>query len=322
MSTAEIPNPLGLDLSPLELAAAPIEIERGVWFRADKSAFVKTCAIALGLSLASLGLYLPWAWAKLAKAAVEGLEIGGRRPKFRGRPLPLFGATLAAILISVLTLGLAAPYALVLLFRHVVAQTEIDELRCEFKGRAGELALIGVSTAGLSLMTFGLYVFWGMMRTMAWAFSGVHISGRRLTFFAPGGAWLKFSIKVSLKVIFTLGLYTPWALFESLVWITERADVQGAAEETWRGQVSPTRALASVVGGALMITGIGYGLSVVQPEAVTALGQRAFKALKSALPEAPKPRYIHVWEDKKGQLHMTDAPPPKGARLIRKERKR
>ena len=183
-------------------------------FKATGGQYFTTVIFHLGLfSLASLGLYFPWALVRLFKLKASHTSIQGKKTTFSGSGGQAFVLLLFNGLLTIITLGIYGPWAFCRVFRWKADHTLVDGTPSRFSGTGGGLfVLYLVHLILLPMVTFGFYYLVGMYRFHAWKEEHTLYGGKPTSFGAGLGEYVKICLLTWIVNSVTFALFTPWAL--------------------------------------------------------------------------------------------------------------
>ncbi|MBT3256977.1 MAG: DUF898 family protein [Deltaproteobacteria bacterium] len=168
----------------------------------------------LGLfSIATLGLYLPWALVRLFKLKASHTTIQGKKTTFTGTGGALFVRLLLNGLLTFITIGFYGPWALCQIFRWKAGHTLVEGTPSRFTGTGGSLFVLYLfHLILLPMVTFGFYCLVGMYRFHAWKEEHTLYGGKPTSFGAGLGEYVKICLLTWVLNSITFALFTPWSL--------------------------------------------------------------------------------------------------------------
>ena len=171
------------------------------------------------LSGLTLGLYSPWAWAKVFRLKASHTTINGKPVTFTGSGMDLLVLVLIQGLLTMVTFGLYFPWAICKFFSWRTRNTLVDGKPGQFTGTGQSLFIFYlIHLMILPILTLGIYYFWGFYRFYAWKEEHTRYGGEKTTFGAGFGEFLKISLISYALCILTLNLFLPWAMGMLFKW--------------------------------------------------------------------------------------------------------
>ncbi len=183
-------------------------------FEATGGQYFITLFLHLGLfSLASLGVYFPWACVRLFKLKASHTLIHDQKTAFSGTGGQFFVPLLLNAFLTIVTLGFYGPWALCRIFRWKADHTLVAGKPSRFTGTGGSLFVLYVlHLVLLPLVTFGLYYLVGMYRFHAWKEEHTLYGGKITSFGARLGEYIKICLLTWILNCITFSIFAPWAL--------------------------------------------------------------------------------------------------------------
>lgn len=189
-------------------------------------------------TIISLGLYYPWAKAKLLQFYYSETEFHGSRFVFHGTGkemfkgyikvyalfVVLFGSMkifqwmgefdlfLIASIISYMIVLCLIPMAIHGVLRYRLSRSSWRGIHFGYRGELLKLYLLCIKGILLSILTLGLYIPWMLVSVRRYVFSNIRFGNLKFSFNGDGGQLLGIHVIGYLLSIFTLGIYLPWYL--------------------------------------------------------------------------------------------------------------
>ncbi len=217
------------------------------------------CMFLTGITL---GIYYPWAKARLLKFNYSNTTFGGSAFGFLGTGNEMFIGLLKGIGILILVmipyllglyigfqallagntavgiiamvLGVVAYIALLLVvmplainssLRYRFGRTTWRSIRWAYTGKNKELLPLFIKGFLLTLVTFFIYNSWFTARYMKYIYSKLHFGSIRFRFMGEGMDLFLIGLKGMLLTIITLGIYIFWYMKNMYKWIYENLEV-------------------------------------------------------------------------------------------------
>ncbi|MEZ4836223.1 MAG: DUF898 family protein [Caldilineaceae bacterium] len=145
------------------------------------------------LSIITLGIYIPWGYARYKRVIVTRTYYDDRPLQFDGSGGQAFVEFLIIGALTIITLGLYAilGFAWTRLLRWEYAHTILPTgQRLEYRGDAIDLFFEQFLLGFFSILTLGIYAFWGYVRVRRYIVSHTHLDGSPLQFEGPADSTL------------------------------------------------------------------------------------------------------------------------------------
>lgn len=186
------------------------------------------------LTVATLGLYYPWARAKKIRYVYGQTALNNERFHFSGTGKEMFRGFIKIILIyiaiilfyllllavvrsplvAVLFLYLAIfaiiPFAIHGSFRYRMSRTSYRGIRFGYRGNRNELAKYFFKWAFFTIITFGVYAAWLQMNIRKYTHQNIRYGDVSFSNNANGADYFILNLKGYLLTILTLGIYLFW----------------------------------------------------------------------------------------------------------------
>ena len=162
------------------------------------------------LSLVTLGIYSPWAWARLFRLKASHTLINGKPVTFTGTGKELLILGLVNGLLTIITLGIYGPWAVCRIWKWKAQKTLVDGKPSDFVGTGLRLFLFYlIHFIILPILTLGIYYFYGLYRFYAWKEERMRYGGQKTSFGAGFSDLMKIFLAFSsVWVIFpVISLY-------------------------------------------------------------------------------------------------------------------
>jgi uncharacterized membrane protein YjgN (DUF898 family) len=152
------------------------------------------------IALVTLGLMIPWAYAKVTADILGNIRYGDKMFTFTGKPMALVKAAILPMLLVIVPMAAYVGF-LVMLASGSLAGYSSSELR----------TLILIIASALGLLTFISSLLW-QCRFIRWAATGMHFGEAGLTCSITPLRLFVALLKFMLITLFTLGIGLPWAI--------------------------------------------------------------------------------------------------------------
>ncbi len=188
------------------------------------------------LTMFTLGLYYPWARAKLLKYFYSETEFAGSRFEFLGTGREMFMGFIKAIglliLIYAVVIGIMAAHLYILLLpiyllilaiipfaihgalKYRLSRTVWRGIHFGYHGDLKEFATLFFKNVGLTVVTLGFYGMWMSVNIHKYTQNNIRLGNAQVKFDAEGWDLFVIYIKGYFLTIITLGIYAFW-------WITD-----------------------------------------------------------------------------------------------------
>jgi len=191
---------------------------RGRWVEI----FLNLLLIGL-LSGITLGLYLPWGYARWKRMVAANTYFDNRPLQFDGTGGQAFVEFLIIGALSLITLGLywILGFAGVRLLRWEYAHTILPTgQRLDYRGGAIDLFFENFLLVFFSSLTLGIYFFWGYARLRRHIVTNTVLDGEPLEFTGTGVQFLVIALLNLILSVITLGFYSilGFAAVRQLQW--------------------------------------------------------------------------------------------------------
>lgn len=201
-------------------------------FFGEGSRYVGIVIVNVVLTILTLGLYYPWAKAKIRQYLWNETELDNSRFVFHGTGKEMFrgfiiaygmvfmlwlfmmlGARfgLAALSMSIFYIGLLilVPFALYGGWRYRVSRTSWRGIFMSFDGEFRPFLKLYFKDLFLTVITFGIYFAWMRCHIQKYLFSHTKLGHLRLDFHGEGGELFGINIVGYILMYPTLFLYVP-----------------------------------------------------------------------------------------------------------------
>ncbi|QRR02175.1 YjgN family protein [Dyadobacter sandarakinus] len=188
------------------------------------------------LTIATLGLYYPWAKAALLRYLYEESEFEGSRFTFHGTGREMFigfikaigifiviyGVLVACMLSKNMTLtiiGLLFFYGALLLLipvavhgslRYRLSRSSWRGVRFGYRGDLKEFMRFFVKGSILTILTLGIYSFWFIIDIRRYVMKNVRFGNVTFSYKGNGSDFFVLNLKGYLLSLVTLGIYSFW----------------------------------------------------------------------------------------------------------------
>lgn len=201
-------------------------------FFGEGSRYVGIVIVNVVLTILTLGIYYPWAKAKIRQYLWNETELDGSRFVFHGTGKEMFrgfiiayalvfmlwlfmmiGANFgfAGLAIAIFYLGLMilVPFALFGGWRYRVSRTSWRGIYMSFDGEFKPFLKLYFKNLLLTTITFGIYFAWMRCNIQKYLFSHTKFGHLRLDFHGEGGEFFGINIVGYILMYPTLFLYVP-----------------------------------------------------------------------------------------------------------------
>jgi len=188
-------------------------------------------------SIITLGIGLPFALCHLQRVTAKNTVINGRRMKFTGTALGLFGSWIKWLLLTVVTVGIYGLFVPLKVKKWVVEHTTFDPetpghvTKGESKFTMGffDFFLVNIGVYVVSVFTLFLALPWAICYQQKQLAAHTYIDGYQLEFEGTGGALFGQYIKWFLLTVITLGLYSLWLGVAMKQWSVSKTIITDAS---------------------------------------------------------------------------------------------
>ena len=207
-------------------------------YHGDGKSLFKIYIVNVLLTIVTVGLYYPWAKAKLLAYHYSETELQESRFAFLGTGNEIFKGFIKAILIfggwygislwlslqmqtgqdiilfSVLTifwqfvLFLIFPLAIVGSLKYRLSRTTWRGIHMKYTGNVKSMYIVFIKGFLLTIVTFGIYAPWFMVNIRKEILKNVKLGDLKFSFNGDGGTLFGIGIAGSLLSMITLGIYT------------------------------------------------------------------------------------------------------------------
>jgi uncharacterized membrane protein YjgN (DUF898 family) len=173
------------------------------------------------ISTVTIGIYMPWAWARLLRLRASHTLINGKTVSFTGTGGQLLRLAIVQGLLTMITFGFYGPWAVCRYCAWRAGNTVVGGKASQFNGTGSSLFLFYlIHLFLLPAITFGIYMFCGIYRLYAWKEEHTRYGGETTSFGGGFGQFLKISLICWFLNLITFNLYIPWALCKFYRWQT------------------------------------------------------------------------------------------------------
>lgn len=188
------------------------------------------------LTVITLGIYYPWAKARLLQYYYEHSELDGHPFHFHGtgremfigfiKAVGLFVVLYAPLIIGqvmqelwlimlggvVFVVGIWGLFPLIIhgTYRYRMARSSWRAIHFGYRGELRELYMICIQGFLLTMITFGIYGSWFTIHLRNYVLSHVRYGNTRFQYKGDGLDYFILNLKGILLTIFTLGIYGFW----------------------------------------------------------------------------------------------------------------
>lgn len=227
------------------------------------------------LTALTLGIYYPWAKAKVLQYMYANTELEGHSFAFYGTGKEMFIGFIKGILLILIWFGLygfllaqemllvailvfsigavlIVPLAIHGTMRYRMSRSSYRGIHFGYRGERNHVFKIYTRDFFLTLITLGIYTSWMEMNLRRYVQSHIRYGSSEFRFDGDGTEWFMLNLKGILLTIITLYIY-------SFKWIADRFNYQ-VAHSSWRNQ-----------DGEIQMRGTATGMKVFELLIVNAL---------------------------------------------------
>lgn len=185
------------------------------------------------LTVITLGIYYPWAKAKVLQYIYGATSLNDDRFTFHGTGKEMFKGFIKAILLFVclygvlfLFISLKMPfigifvfYALFLAiipiaihgsYRYRMSRTSWRGIRFGYRGDRNKFLRLFFKNVLLTIITLGIYGAWATVEIRTYILSHIRMGSIKFRYKAEGGDFFLLNLKGYFLTIITLGIYSFW----------------------------------------------------------------------------------------------------------------
>ncbi|MBC7450353.1 MAG: DUF898 domain-containing protein [Cytophagales bacterium] len=207
--------------------------------------------VNLVLTIVTLGIYHPWAKAKLLQYFYSETEFQGNRFVFHGTGNEMFKAYIkiyvffSLMIFSLITLGLLKnealiivgliifyltifcliPYAIHSFLRYRLSRSSWRGIHMGYRGELSALYKIFIKGILLCILTFGVYAPWMVVSLRSYIIKNIRFGSLMFEFNAKGGDLFLLHFIGYLLSVITFGIYIPWYIASILNFEIENTNV-------------------------------------------------------------------------------------------------
>ena len=203
-----------------------------VKFHASGGTFFGIVLVNTLLTFVTLGIYYPWARAKVLKYFYSETEFIGNRFEFHGTGKEMFKGFIKVILVFIaiyaIAIGGAAmkmPLLILLIYpiilaiipfaihgaaRYRLSRTSWRGIHFGYHGDLKELCGLFFKNLGLTIITLGIYGPWMSVNLHRYVEGHSRIGNAQVQFDGDGTDFFILNLKGYLLSLITLGIYLPW----------------------------------------------------------------------------------------------------------------
>ena len=202
------------------------------------------------LTLFTLGLYYPWAKAKIRKYLWNETELVGNSFTFHGTGKEMFrGFVIAyAILVGIIILAAIHPLFIILYvvaflsivplaiygaWRYRVSRTSWRGIYFSFDGTFTQFLNLYIVQALLTIVTLGLYGPWMRVKIQKYLFSHTKLGQLRFSFHGDGGDLFVINLLGGILLYPTLGIYMAWYFKNRFNFTINHTRIEDEENEYW-----------------------------------------------------------------------------------------
>lgn len=195
------------------------------------------------LTMLTLGLYYPWAKAKVLQYIYGATELNNDRFTFHGTGKEMFKGFIKAVLIFIVLyavlflfmrmgmpiVGVFVFYVLLLSiiplaihgsYRYRMSRTSWRGIRFGYRGDRNKFIKLFFKNMFLTIITLGIYGAWATVNIRTYVLSHIRMGSIKFKYRADGGDFFLLNLKGYFLSLITLGIYSFWwqkELFEFYV---------------------------------------------------------------------------------------------------------
>jgi uncharacterized membrane protein YjgN (DUF898 family) len=216
-------QPLGSPLGSASTSDPTFQFDGGA------ATYFGTAILATLITLVTLGIALPFALVLRQRWQAKHTTVYGRRLRFTGTGIGLFGQWIKWFFLILITLGIYSFWVVPRLTKWVIEHQEFEvpdpalggARPFTFDGGAGSYVGVGILSLLLTVVTFGLATPWAAVMRLRWQTEHTLLGGRRLRFTGSGGGLFGQWIKWFFLTLVTLGIYSFWVTPRFVKWTVE-----------------------------------------------------------------------------------------------------
>jgi len=240
------------------------------------------------LTFVTLGIYYPWARAKLLKYFYSETEFNGNRFEFHGTGKEMFKGFIKVILILIAIYGIAMcgaftkspglilliypiifaiiPFAIHGAMRYRLSRTSWRGIHFGYHGDLKEFLGLFFKNLLLTIVTLGIYGPWMQINLHKYVEGHSRIGNATVQFNASGGDFFVLHLKGYLLTVVTLGIYLPWYITSIHRFYIEHTSIeQNGTVSVFKTHITGGGFfLLSIVNALIVIFTLGIGYSWVR----------------------------------------------------------
>lgn len=260
-------------------------------FKGDNKTFYFTFIINLLLTIVTLGIYYPWAKARIFKLLYSGTEFKGSRFLFEGTGKELFRGYIKVVAVigvfyiiyylleyndllmyALITNAIAYLIAFFLypiiihsVLRYRSSRSSWRGIYFKYTGTKKGLYKIYGWGILFSILTFGFYIPWFVCKLYKYIYSNVHFGNLTFRFKGDGGELLGMYILGGFLSIITIYIYVPFFMVNLLNFRIENSYiVQNKKEHRLKSTASGWSFWGLMIVNLLIIIfTLGFGMPIV-----------------------------------------------------------
>jgi len=181
----------------------------------------------------SLGFAFPWWLCKIYGWKVKHTIVEGKRLRFAGTGMSLFGHWILWSFLTIITLGIYGWWLVVSVNKWLAKNTTFADAENESQATASTenlsyfdgrlIQFVGWGLLGIIVIPFslGLALPWWLCKIYGWKVDHTIVEGRRLKFNGTGMSLFGHYILWSFLTIITLGIYGWWLVISVNKWLVK-----------------------------------------------------------------------------------------------------
>jgi len=181
----------------------------------------------------SLGFAFPWWLCKVYGWKVKHTIVEGKRLKFNGTGMSLFGHYILWSFLTIITLGIFGWWLVIFVNKWLAKNTTFADAENESRATASTenlscfdgrlIQFVGWGLLGIVVIPFslGFALPWWLCKIYGWKVNHSVIEGKRLKFNGTGMSLFGHYILWSFLTIITLGIYGWWLIISVNKWLVK-----------------------------------------------------------------------------------------------------
>ena len=229
------------------------------------------------LIIVTLGIYYPWARAKVLKYTFSETDFAGSRFTFHGTGLELFKGMLFGLLIIGTAYGLFfylstvhhpfiggflffffmmlfVPFIIHSSMRYRTSRTSWRGIHFGYRGNLKEIMNLSAKGTLLSIVTLGIYSAWFAMELRRYVLGHTRMGNVEFNYSGKGSPFFWMNVKGYFLSIITLGIYSFWWIKDMFNFYIDNINLtQGSQVLTLKSSATGSGFLKLMLGNFFMI---------------------------------------------------------------------